>query len=187
MKVNRSKIEWYIKNIRRDCEINDIELTDEVLADKLANYIEVNPGCIDMYGVAREERYSYSTVGYGIYSLLGERYRMGRIEIFDNKNKSGYAVSEGSYCMPFEAARQFEDFIESLETNLPIEIKIGSHSWCQEAVSEELGIPVELLNDPETKKEFYKKKNDDYAREKGFKDFDALVADTFLGKKQNEE
>jgi len=61
---------------------------------------------------------------------LGERYRMGRIEVFDRENESGYAVREGIYTMPFESANQFEDFIESIQTDLPIHIEIGSHEWC---------------------------------------------------------
>ena len=75
-------------------------------------------------------RFSYSTVGYGVFSLLGERYRMGRIEVFDQENESGYQVHEGFYCMPFEAAKKFEDFIESLKTDLPIHFDIGSVEWC---------------------------------------------------------
>ncbi len=74
------------------------------------------------------KRYSYSTVGYGVFSLLGERYRMGRIEVFDREDESGYQVHEGFYCMPFEAAAKFEDFIEALETDLPIHLEIGSHA-----------------------------------------------------------
>jgi hypothetical protein len=144
--------------------------------------METNPGCIDMDGVSNPGRYSYSTVGYGVFSLLGERYRMGRIEIFDNQSESGYAVDEGTYCIPFVAASQFEDFIESLETDLPINIEIGSHQWCQQAVSEELGIPVDNLNDLETKKEFYRKKNDIYAQEQGFKDWDDYLSSTELGR-----
>jgi hypothetical protein len=49
---------------------------------------------------------------------------------------------------------------------------------CRAAVAEELGIPEDKLNDTETKKEFYKKKNDDYAVEKGFKDYDEYLDST---------
>ncbi len=183
MKVNRDDIKWFLTNIRRISERDNTELTDDKLADELANYMEVNPKCVDINGVSHSGRYYYSTVGYGVFSLIGEKYRMGRVEIFDRKNDSGYQIAEGSYCMPFVAASQFEDFIESLETDLPINIEIGSHSWCQEAVAEELGIPVDKLNDQDTKKEYYKKKNDEYAREQGFADWDAYLDSTELGKK----
>jgi hypothetical protein len=72
--------------------------------------------------------------------------------------------------------------MRTLETDLPINIEIGNHKWCQEAVAEELGIPVDKLNDMETKKEYYRKKNDIYAQEQGFKDWDDYLASTELGK-----
>jgi hypothetical protein len=183
MKIDRSKLKWFLTQIRHNAERDGEEITDEYLVDKLANYMEVNPGCIDMNESNRSGRYYYSTVGYGVFSLLGERYRMGRIEIFDKQNDGGYQIDEGSYCMPFESANQFEDFIENIETDLPINIEIGSHKWCQEAVSEELGIPVDMLNDMDTKKAFYRKKNDIYAQEKGFKDWDEYLDSTEFVKK----
>jgi len=182
MKVNRNDIKWFLDNISRNAERDGKIMSNDELANELSNYMETNPGCIDMDGVSNPGRYSYSTVGYGVFSLLGERYRMGRIEIFDNQSESGYAVDEGTYCIPFVAASQFEDFIESLETDLPINIEIGNHKWCQQAVSEELGIPVDKLNDTETKKEFYRKKNDLEAQEKGFKDWDDYLSSTELGR-----
>ena len=178
MKINRKDIKWFLENIYRKAERDNVEVTKEYLADQLANYMETNPGCVDMNEVSHPGRYYYSTVGYGVFSLLGERYRMGRIEIFDKQNDSGYQIDEGIYCMPFVAANQFEDFIQSLQTDLPIHIEIGTHQACDEAVAEELGIPVDKLNDQETKKEYYRKKNDEYAVEKGYKDFDELIANT---------
>jgi len=183
MKVNRKDIKWFLDNIKRTTERDGIELTDEILADKLAHYMEVNPGCVNMDESNRKGRYYYSTVGYGVFSLLGERYRMGRIEIFDKQNDSGYQIDEGTYCMPFEAANQFEQFIENIETDLPINIEIGTHQACQNAVAEEHGIPADMLNDMDTKKTYYRKKNDEYAQELGFKDWDAYLETTPFGKK----
>ena len=187
MKVNRQDIKWFLQNIRRKAERDNVEITDEYLANELAHYMEINPGCVNMDESNRSGRYYYSTVGYGVVSLLGERYRMGRVEIFDRQNDSGYQIDEGTYCMPFESANQFEQFIENIETDLPINIEIGSHEWCQEAVSEELGIPVNKLNDIETKKVFYRKKNDLYAQELGFKDWDNYLDSTPLGRKLKEK
>jgi len=108
----------------------------------------------------KPKRYYYSTVGYGVFSLLGERYRMGRIEIFDREEDSGYQISEGIYCMPFEVAAKFEDFIESLETDLPIYIDIGSHEWCEEECAKDLGFEkAEDLRDKEKIEEYYKSKH----------------------------
>ena len=180
MKVNRKDILWFIQNIRRKNE----SVTDEELANELGNWIETNPGCIDMNGVSHPGRYSYSTVGYGVMTLFGERYRMGRIEIFDKQDESGYQISEGSYSMPFIAANQFEDFIESLETDLPIHIEIGSHKWCAEECAKDLGFQSEEeMNNPEKVKEYRIKKNDEYAKEQGYKDWDDLLANSKWMKK----
>ena len=184
MKVSRKDLEWFLKNIRKKAEGQ--ELTDEVLVDKLANYMETNPACIDINGVSNPGRFSYSTVGYGVFSLFGEKYRMGRVEIFDSEDDSGYAVSEGSYSMPFVAANQFEDFIESLETDLPINIEIGSHQWCESECAKSLGFEtVEEMRDPEKVKEYRRKKNDDFAREQGYKDWDDLLANSKWNKKSD--
>lgn len=129
------------------------------------------------------KRYYYSTVGYGIFSLLGEKYRMGRIEVFDQEDESGYQVHEGFYCMPFEAAAKFEEFIESLETDLPIHFDIGSVNWCNEECAKELGVEADKMNDPETKKNYWRKRNDLHAQEQGYKDWDDLLANSKWMKK----
>ena len=183
MKVKRQDIKWFLDNISRKAERDGIELTNEFLANELSNYMETNPGCVNMDESNRKGRYYYSTVGYGVFSLLGERYRMGRVEVFDRQNDSGYQIDEGSYCMPFEAANQFEQFIENIETDLPINIEMGKYEQCRAAVAEELGIPEDKLNDLETKKAFYRMKNDKYAQELGFKDWDEYLDSTELGKK----
>jgi len=183
MKVNRKDLLWYIQNIRREHP----DATDEQLADKLANWIETNPACIDINGVSHKGRFYYSTVGYGVFSLMGERYRMGRIEIFDKEDESGYQVAEGIYTMPHIAANQFEDFIESLETDLPINIEIGSHKWCEEECAKDLGFnSAEEMRDPEKVKEYRKKKNDEYAIEKGYKDWDDLLVNSKFLKPNSE-
>ena len=187
MKINRKDLTWFMKNIRRKNEGK--ELTDEELINELANWMEVNPGCVDINGVSHPGRFSYSTVGYGVFSLFGEKYRMGRVEIFDSEDDSGYAVSEGSYSMPFIAANQFEDFIESLETDLPIDISIGSHAWCELECAKSLGFAsVEEMRDPENVKAYQRKKNDIFAQEEGYKDWDDLLANSkFSLKNKNTE
>ena len=183
MKINRKDLEWFMKNIRRHSEGE--ELTDKQLVDKLANYMETNPGCIDINGVSNRGRFYYSTVGYGVFSLFGEKYRMGRIEIFDSQDESGYAVDEGIYTMPFVAANQFEDFMDSLQTDLPIHIEIGSHKWCENECAKSLGFEnPEDMRDTEKIKEFQKKKNDEYAVTKGFKDWDDFMANSKFAPKK---
>ncbi len=183
MKINRKDLLWFLSNIRRKQEGK--ELTDEMLVDHLAHYMEANPSCIDIKGVSTPGRFSYSTVGYGVFSLMGEKYRMGRIEIFDRENDSGYQVDEGIYTMPYEAASQFEDFIESLETDLPINIAIGSHGWCEEECAKSLGFEnSEAMRDPENVKKYRRMKNDEYAREQGYEDWDDLLDKSKWTKKQ---
>jgi len=181
MKVNRQDIKWFLDNITRKAEQDKAEVTNEYLANELSHYMEVNPGCVNMDESNRSGRYYYSTVGYGVFSLIGERYRMGRVEIFDKQNDSGYQVDEGVYCMPFEAANQFEQFIENIQTDFPINIEMGTMAQCRAAVAEELGIPEDKLNDTETKKEFYKKKNDEEAQKLGYKDFDEQLEKSRFG------
>jgi len=186
MKINRKDLKWFMKNIRHHSDGK--ELNDEELVEKLAMYMERNPGCVDVHGVSDPGRFHYSTVGYGVFSLLGEKYRMGRIEIFDSQDESGYAVSEGIYTMPFVAASQFEDFIESLETDLPINIEIGSHQWCEKECAKSLGFETpEEMRDPENVKEYNRKKNDLYAQEQGYKDWDDLMANSKFAPKKKEE
>ena len=48
-------------------------------------------------------------------------------------------------------------------------------------MSEELGIPIDKLNDTETKKAYYKKQNDESAQKLGFKDFDEQLEKSGLG------
>ena len=182
MKISRKDLEWFMKNIRIHSEGED--LTDEQLVDKLAMYMERNPGCVDIHGVSDKGRFYYSTVGYGVFSLLGEKYRMGRIEVFDSEDESGYAVSEGIYTMPHIAANQFEDFIDSLQTELPINIEIGSHQWCETECAKSLGFETpEEMRDPEKIKAFQRKKNDVYAKERGYKDWDDLMDNSKFGLK----
>ena len=180
MKIDRQDISWFIKNIKS----NYPEATDDEFVEHLCKYMEVNPACVDINGVSRKGRYAYSTVGYGVYSLLGERYRMGRIEVFDLECESGYAIHEGIYTMPFESANQFEDFIDSLQTDLPINIEIGSHEWCSRECAKDLGVEPDKMNDAETKKAFYKVKNDKWAVEQGYEDYDAYLDSTPFGKKK---
>jgi hypothetical protein len=186
MKINRKDLKWFMRNIRHHSDGK--ELNDEELVEELAMYMERNPGCVDIHGVSDPGRFHYSTVGYGVFSLFGEKYRMGRIEIFDSQDESGYAVDEGIYTMPFVAANQFEDFIESLETDLPINIEIGSHQWCETECAKSLGFEtVEEMRDPENIKAYQRKKNDIYAQEKGYKDWDDLMANSKFAPKKKED
>jgi hypothetical protein len=185
MKVNRQDLRRFLGNIRR--KAGGRELTDDELAEELANYMEVNPCCVDPRGVSHPGRFSYSTVGYGVFSLMGERYRMGRVEVFDREDGSGYASGEGSYCMPHVAASQFEDFIESLETDLPMEIRLGSFDECKAECARDLGFgSVAEMDDPDKVRAYRERKNDEYARSQGYEGWDDLLSKSKLVQKKNE-
>jgi len=182
MKISRKNLKWFMTNIRTHADGK--ELTDDELVDQLATYMETNPSCIDIHGVSNHGRFYYSTVGYGVFSLMGEKYRMGRIEVFDSEDESGYAVSEGIYTMPHIAASQFEDFIDSLQTELPINIEIGSHQWCENECAKSLGFETpEEMRDPEKVTEYRRSKNNIYAQEKGYKDWDDFMNNSKFGLK----
>jgi hypothetical protein len=182
MKISRKDLKWFMTNIRTHSDGK--ELTDEELVDQLATYMETNPRCIDVHGVSNRGRFYYSTVGYGVFSLMGEKYRMGRIEVFDSEDESGYAVSEGIYTMPHIAASQFEDFIDSLQTELPINIEIGSHEWCETECAKSLGFETpEEMRDPEKVTEYRRNKNNVYAQETGYKDWDDFMNNSKFGLK----
>jgi hypothetical protein len=91
--------------------------------------------------------------------------------------------------MPHVAASQFEDFINALETDLPINIEIGSHQWCEKECAKSLGFETpEEMRDPEKVKAFQRKKNNIYAQERGYKDWDDLIANSkFAPKKKTED
>lgn len=55
MKIDRKKLEWYLKNIRTNSK--DQEITDEELVDQLATWIERNPKCVDVKGVSDHGRF----------------------------------------------------------------------------------------------------------------------------------
>jgi hypothetical protein len=58
---------------------------------------------------------------------------------------------------------------------------MGTMGQCRAAVAEELGIPEDKLNDSETQKAYYRKKNDEDAQKRGFKDFDDELEKSELG------
>jgi len=86
------------------------------------------------------KRYHYSTVGYGVFTRLGELYSIFRVEIYDNENESPYSVSEAICYADHETAGKIRDFFDNLETDFPVYINMGSSEWCQKAVKEHLGV-----------------------------------------------
>jgi hypothetical protein len=143
MKVNRKALLRVLAQLRQS---SPSSLSDQEVVARLADYMENHPSSIDLYGPSRQNRFSYATVGYGVQSLLGEKYRLGRIEVFDSQNESGHQTQEGTYCIPHQTAGAFQDFIENLKTPLPIHVSLGSLKWCKEECAKALKLsgPADL-------------------------------------------
>ena len=132
---------------------------EEAIENFLKRYPEYKDKDIEVYPT---KRYSYSTTGYGVFSLMGEFYASGRIEIYDGESESGFAISEGKYWVPIQEEGKVRDFFDNLETTLPLEIRLGHFEECQKAVSEKLDIPVDKLHDKDVVKEYWTKKHQEY-------------------------
>lgn len=170
MKIDRYRLSHLLEDLQKEGPLP----APKELAEKIASFLEDHPSCVNPFLQSEQEkRFSYSTVGYGIFNLLGEKYRMGRVEIFDRESKSSYQVDEGTYCMPYETAAQFEEFIESLQTDLPIQFEMGRVSDCQEACAQALGLSsAKDLSDPKIVEEYNKKSWDRLAHREGYPDFE---------------
>ena len=107
-------------------------------------------------------RYSYSTTGYGVFSLMGEVYATGRIEVYDEKEWSGYAISEGNYWVPLNVEDTVRKFFRNLKTDEPILIEIGNFYDCERASAEKLDCEVEDLNDFDFVKKYHQKKYNEF-------------------------
>ncbi len=64
-----------------------------------------------------KKRYFFSVVEEMIMNENAEKFRGGRIEVYDNKSKNGYAVYEGRWWLPIQIAQQFYDLFDGLETD----------------------------------------------------------------------
>lgn len=147
---------WNIKTDNfRSIGVIEAETENEALNKHLKEYPKHKGQDIKVYST---KRYHYSTTGYGVFSLMGVIYASGRIEIYDVEDDSGYAIDEGSYWIPLKDEEKFRDFFDELETDFPVRIKLGHYNECEKAVSEELDIPVDKLNDKETIKKYHRQK-----------------------------
>jgi len=134
----------------------------EFLKEYSDSHWKFNTNSIDWIKLSK--RYTYSIVGMGIFSLLGEIYEGGRVEIYDRESNSPYSDSEGGYFMPKSSMNDFYKFFDDLETDFPIKLDFGSMEMLQQAVSEELDIPVDKLNDKKTMKKYREKKYQEYLK-----------------------
>ena len=66
------------------------------------------------------KRYSHSCVEQFVLNPLYHGYRNFRVEIFDNKNESGYDVDEVSINVPEELFEALYTAIDEFESDVPL-------------------------------------------------------------------
>jgi len=93
---------------------------------------------------------------------MGEVYATGRIEVYDERETSGYPIHEGNYWIPLNVEDTVRKFFQNLKTDEPILIEIGHFSNCEKASAEKLGITVEELDDKDFIKKYRKKQYDEF-------------------------
>jgi len=71
----------------------------------------------------KSKRFFYSVVEEFSYNEDYNAFCMGRVEIFDSHNKSGYAIGEARFIIPAELFPKFREWIDFKESDYPIMIK----------------------------------------------------------------
>jgi hypothetical protein len=79
-------------------------------------------------------------------TLFDQLYQTGTIHTYDSESEHERPISIGRYSVPFEAASQFQNFIESLETEFPMFLTIGTEQICKNEAAKELMVPVAQLS-----------------------------------------
>jgi len=85
----------------------------------------------------KEPRYFLSVVEEGVMNPKFFGYRAGRIEIYDNQSKSGYAIDEARFLIPEEFFHAFREVFDFKHTDMPVVIE-----W-------------NMLNYPDERKKYY--------------------------------
>lgn len=78
-------------------------------------------------------------------TLFDQIYQTGTILTYDSESETEKPVMIGKYNVPIEAANQFQDFVESLETEFPLFVSFGTEQLCKQEAAKELMVPVAQL------------------------------------------
>lgn len=78
-------------------------------------------------------------------TLFDQLYQTGTILTYDSESEQERPISIGRYNVPIEAANQFQDFVESLETEFPLFINFGTEQLCKQEAARDLMVPVAQL------------------------------------------
>lgn len=78
-------------------------------------------------------------------TLFDQLYQTGTILTYDSESEQEKPISIGRYNVPIEVASQFQDFVESLETEFPLFIILGTEQLCKQEAARDLMVPVAQL------------------------------------------
>lgn len=78
-------------------------------------------------------------------TLFDQIYQTGTILTYDSESETEKPVMIGRYNVPIEVANQFQDFVESLETEFPLFVSFGTEQMCKQEAAKELMVPVAQL------------------------------------------
>lgn len=79
-------------------------------------------------------------------TLFDQLYQTGTIDTYNSESEDDAPISSGKYCIPFEVACEFQDFIESLETEFPLFVSMGTEQLCKNEAAKKFMVPVAQLN-----------------------------------------
>ncbi len=116
-------MKWTIKGNGKTGSLRTyVDAETEEEARKL--FLKKNPEYDDVLYVRESGRYSYLVTEEGVMNpKYADKFRGGRVEVFDVNEKYGYAVYEWRFFMPSNAFYGFVDWIENIETDYPIMIR----------------------------------------------------------------
>ena len=75
------------------------------------------------YKMKKEKRFFYSVVEELSFNRDYDAFRMGRVEIHDSHEKSGYPIDEARFIIPNELFPAFRKWIDFKESDNPIMIR----------------------------------------------------------------
>lgn len=78
-------------------------------------------------------------------TLFDQIYQTGTILTYDSESEVEKPIMIGRYNIPIELVNQFQDFVESLETEFPLFVSFGSEQSCKQEAARELMVPVAQL------------------------------------------
>lgn len=72
----------------------------------------------------KKKRFWFNCVEEAVLNPKFLGFRYFRVEVFDRKSKSGYAIYEGRFLLPEELFDKFYNLLDGYETDLPLNIRI---------------------------------------------------------------